>query len=44
MTKLRDSLVHTGAQIDKETVWPHLTVARQLLDWIEDRVAEGAED
>lgn len=40
LTKLRDTIVHTGTQIDQKTLRPHLNTARQLLDWIEDRVAE----
>ena len=40
ITKLRDTIIHTGAQIDQETFHPHLNTARRLLGWIEDRLVE----
>ena len=40
LTRLRDSVVHTGKRLDQKSLWPHLNTTRTLLDWIERRLSE----
>lgn len=41
LTKLRDTIVHTGQQIDKSALVPHLNTARELVGWIEGQQSES---
>lgn len=41
LTKMRDSVIHTGAQISQAELHPHLNVAREVVGWVEDRLAEA---
>lgn len=35
LTSLRDTVVHTGAQITRDELWPHLNTARRIILWLE---------